>query len=186
MLTNLNIPFLVSRLHLPEEEINCSEVNLEQKSSKYFHDCWNSNELCGSTFYGHQQLKTHIETVHEKVKKHDCVICGKKFGQLGHLHRHIKTILEGIKNYSCELCTSTFYSNNYLQIHIETVHEKIRKHRCDICEHLFLGNVAASKDIKTVHKKSESMINHLCETCLKKFSTKSDVRVHIGTCELCS
>ena len=45
------------------------------------------------------EVRTHIETVHEGQKNHQCTYCGKKFGRKDKLRCHIKTLhKETIKN----------------------------------------------------------------------------------------
>ena len=50
--------------------------------------------ICKQTFHN---LKRHIESVHEKLKKYQCNACGKKFYQKSHLNEHIESVHYGKK-----------------------------------------------------------------------------------------
>ena len=54
-------------------------------SEKYF--C----ESCCKSFSRADNLKRHIQTVHEGHKDHKCEFCKKKFSTKAHLNYHIKT-----------------------------------------------------------------------------------------------
>ena len=64
-------------------------------SEKYF--C----ESCCKSFSRADNLKRHIQTVHEGHKDHKCKSCGKSFSQAGDLKKHIHTVHEGQKDHKC-------------------------------------------------------------------------------------
>ena len=57
--------------------------NLQTKNTK----C----TLCSKNFLSKSHLKRHVESVHEKLKKHECEICEKKYYQKSHLKEHVQS-----------------------------------------------------------------------------------------------
>ena len=47
--------------------------------------------LCSKNFRSNSHLKRHVDSVHEKLKKHECDICEKKYYQKSHLKEHVQT-----------------------------------------------------------------------------------------------
>ena len=54
--------------------------------------------LCGKTFRSKGHVKRHIESVHEKLKKHQCDMCEKKYYQKSHLKEHIQFVHSGFED----------------------------------------------------------------------------------------
>ena len=71
-------------------------------------------------FANKQNLKKHIETVHEGIKPFKCSICDVKFAN----------------NYNPQIQESQikFANKQNLKKHIETVHEGIKPFKCSICD----------------------------------------------------
>ena len=46
-----------------------------------------------------QNLKKHVEAVHEGIKPFKCSVCDVKFANKQNLKKHIETIYEGIKSF---------------------------------------------------------------------------------------
>ena len=51
-------------------------------------------------------LKTHVKTVHEGLKEHQCDFCDSAFGQSSHLKNHIKRVHQGLKITSSQQANS--------------------------------------------------------------------------------
>jgi len=92
-------------------------------------------EQCGSEFTSKQTLKSHIQSLHEGIKK-VCSFCLKPVADLA---RHIRTQHknEGKRDFACDLCPMNFRTNFSLQRHKETVHLKVKAWVCDLCEKSF-------------------------------------------------
>merc|ERR1712150_88344 len=52
------------------------------------HEC----NQCRKMFSRANDLKRHVQTVHEDIRKYKFEECGKSFGEMGNLKRHIKAI----------------------------------------------------------------------------------------------
>ena len=50
-------------------------------------------------FVNQQNLKKHVEAVHEGIKPFKCSVCDVKFANKQNLKKHIETIHEGIKSF---------------------------------------------------------------------------------------
>ena len=50
-------------------------------------------------FANKQNLKKHVEAVHEGIKPFKCSVCDVKFANEQNLKTHIETIHEGIKSF---------------------------------------------------------------------------------------
>ena len=50
-------------------------------------------------FTNKQNLKKHVEAVHEGIKPFKCSVCDVKFANKQNLKKHIETIHEGIKSF---------------------------------------------------------------------------------------
>ena len=62
------------------------------KHKKSFHFKLKSQCLrCPNQFSESSHLKRHVDSVHEKLKKHECDICEKKYYQKSHLKEHVQT-----------------------------------------------------------------------------------------------
>ena len=78
-----------------------------------------------------RSLKTHIESVHEKIK-YSCNQCDYQATQKGNLKTHIETVHEKVK-YPCNQCGHQFSQQGYLKRHIQSVHEKIKLRPLNSC-----------------------------------------------------
>ena len=54
---------------------------------------------CHSVFKTKQNLKRHIQSVHEGKKQHKCSICDYTFSQKGHVKQHIESVHGGKKQH---------------------------------------------------------------------------------------
>ena len=62
-------------------------------------------------------LKLHITTVHEKIKKINCEKCGKNFSKEFNLKVHIQTVHEKEKAFICQICERGFGKLQHLKRH---------------------------------------------------------------------
>lgn len=70
-------------------------------------------EQCGKTFKTTKTLRTHVESVHEKLRKYVCPICDKAFFDRGKLNFHQHKHSE-VRNFHCEECGRSFKTKSDL------------------------------------------------------------------------
>jgi DNA-directed RNA polymerase subunit RPC12/RpoP len=68
------------------------------------------------------RLKRHHETVHLKLRPHECTQCGKKFGTSGDLRRHVRTVHNKERRFACAYCSLRFSRADNMHEHIRSVH----------------------------------------------------------------
>ena len=141
-------------------------------------------KICNKPF---QNLKKHVESVHEKLKKYQCHICGKIFYQKNHLKDHTESVhnMEKYKKlglnmdktqtlYSmnktsqslCTICGKGFKNPHILKRHVESVHEKLKRFQCDFCEKKYYQKSHLQEHVLAAHKDFDNE-NMLLEPNLK-------------------
>ena len=73
------------------------KVQRPKRKSDNMYKC----EKCNKEFLTKSYLTTHIENVHEGLKRFKCDTCGKSFSQSGELKRHMAKLHDGEK-FKCE------------------------------------------------------------------------------------
>ena len=68
-------------------------------------------------------LKTHILSIHEKVKPYKCEICDYKCLTMEILKIHLISFHKGMKPFKCNICEYEFSSKYTLNNHVSTIHE---------------------------------------------------------------
>jgi len=80
-----------------------------------------SCEVCNRTFKSRQNLKQHIESVHQKVR-YDCDQCDHRASTKSNLRCHKASQHEGIK-YDCDECDYSATNKSRLKKHKDAKHE---------------------------------------------------------------
>ena len=111
------------------------------------------------------------------TKEFKCDICNAKFSNNGNLKTHIKTIHAKIKNYECDKCNFTFSCNSHLKRHIKSIHLNIKDIKCVQCDFKCSENIGLKRHIKQVHQRSQeskrmSLGEFKIHTLLKKFKVE--------------
>ena len=71
-------------------------------------------------------MKAHIRNVHEGRRKNKCELCNKAFSCLSNLKYHINSAHEGLKKgHKCEICQKSYCTSYYLDAHIKSVHKVV-------------------------------------------------------------
>ena len=128
---------------------------------------------CNKGFKTTKHLKSHIKSVHLKVKDIECQLCDAKFTILNYLYQHM-TNFHGEK-IKCDLCDQ-LYPRGRLKPHIKEVHQNIRTFKCNECEFTFKQKSHLRTHIKEIHKKLKDFA---CSFCESKFARKSDLKKHV-------
>ena len=108
-------------------------------------------QFCGQTFSCNSNLRSHVDTVHKKLKKHKCTYCKKEFGQLPHLKKHV-IIAHEKQDIVCDLCGKSFPHPDYLKRHIKGFHEKFKAYECEYCGKDFDRTLYLKNHIDRDHK----------------------------------
>ena len=138
---------------------NCSEIGIKTEedslvidpiriisgADKHF-QC----DQCNKQYSRRDNLKQHIDTVHEGKKSvFACDHCNKQYSQKGHLNQHIASVHDG-KKFDCDHCNKQFYYKTHLNRHIASVHDG-KKSECDQCNKQFLNKGNLKRHISAVH-----------------------------------
>ncbi|XP_014223920.1 zinc finger protein 32-like, partial [Trichogramma pretiosum] len=122
-------------------------------------------------------LKTHVNTTHKSIRRHECAICHKSFGRKNRLNIHIKVIHDRNKSFECKICHESFGENGNLKKHIRTVHDRIKPFECEICHESFGEKGNLKRHIRTVHYRSKPFE---CNICRKSFGEKGTLKRHVN------
>ena len=135
-------------------------------------------DTCQKIFSYRWDLKNHLNTVHNKVKKHKCDVCFKPFAKLYNLKVHVTTIHDREKRFKCEFCDKCFSQKSHQVRHVDSFHikgYKTFKFACAICNKKFEEKVYLDN-----HKgKFHSQISvFTCDLCGKCFNHETDFHWH--------
>ena len=97
------------------------------------------------------ELKSHIRSVHEKIKV-QCQLCEASFSRPSRLKLHVASVHEGKKPYQCSNCDFRSAVEAGLKRHVEQVHEKKDRKLCILCNNTFSTNYNLNAHIASVHE----------------------------------
>ena len=101
------------------EKFTCrSRLNIHM-ISVHVHKC----PLCNTCFKDKDQLKDHVDRVHEGKKKYACPTCDQRFSVKHSMTSHINAVHEKVKTVTCVFCNQSFSNKQQLKNHIGKVHE---------------------------------------------------------------
>ena len=132
--------------------------------------------LCSKAFTDKYYLKSHISSVHDKVR-FKCDQCEKTFSKKLDINKHKKSFHEG-RRFECNLCEKTFIAKISLKNHISKIHngESPKKIECDQCTKVFESTSGCN-----IHKLSHQGIRENCSFCDKALSNKQELKAHISS-----
>lgn len=108
-----------------------------------------------------ENLESHIDNVHKKIRRYACEHCEYKCTNRESLNRHLIKVhaVEGIhinvKQFQCDYCEYVAVSNHHLRRHINSMHEKKTVYECELCNHTtyrkdnLLAHIRARHKVKT-------------------------------------
>mmetsp|Transcript_19940 Transcript_19940/g.36874 ORF Transcript_19940/g.36874 Transcript_19940/m.36874 type:complete len:123 (+) Transcript_19940:2962-3330(+) len=71
---------------------------------------------CHKQYNSKFNLKRHVETVHFRIRKHECMTCHNKFASKQNLREH-EYVHTGAKPFSCPFCNQSFRQASQLSLH---------------------------------------------------------------------
>lgn len=134
-------------------------------------------KTCLKLFLSSQHLRQHYFRVHA-TKQFKCSECPRKYATETLLEQHKQ---DSHSSMVCTECGKTYVNRYSLKVH-ELAHKtkitcldcgRVYKHRSSFKQHL-LHNICQQKE-----RKSNVEAKFACDHCLKRFSHKSTLRVHI-------
>lgn len=131
-----------------QEIIKCEEINVHDPRRKL--DC----KLCSKWFSKPNDLKRHLEAVHEKKKPFVCN-CGKSFSLKQTLDRHQATHQQERKGVECTTCKKVLSTSYSLNLH-QRIHEDVKPHQCHQCASSFRTSGNLKSHLRTHMKEVES------------------------------
>ena len=142
-------------------------------------------DLCEDSFVCAQDLKWHIDNIHEDLKtgneevhkgeksfnfknsgnRWKCHTCGKNYTQAHNLKFNIRTVHEEVKQYN------QLYENTF-------IHPKTNKmmYKCDSCDKTYTQPHTLKNHIKVMH---EGVKPYKCNFCDKSFTQSHNLRGHM-------
>ena len=75
-----------------------------------------------------QVLKKHVRIIHHNIRS-PCDICGKQLSSPNEVKIHIQNVHEGIRNYKCDYCDKKFGRKEHMRTHLRTIHKDVRNYK---------------------------------------------------------
>ena len=92
---------------------------------------------CGYASASSSALKSHIESVHMKVKKYPCDRCPQTFYHAAGMRKHVEAVHERLLRLACPVANCSFRTDYKLALdqHVKSQHDKIKDMKCDNCDY---------------------------------------------------
>ena len=136
---------------------------------------------CQKTFQNKSHLRNHLQRVHLGMKE-TCPDCGK---QVQDLHSHRQFVHLKVKNFPCDQCETRCTSRNALRKHISAVHLDQRSecpHCFEVVKHLEQHIRQRHRDLKKQHQCAECKKSFTSGSYLAKHI----MHVHLEMRETCA
>lgn len=150
-------------------------------------------EYCGKMIIS-SILKTHIDSVHKKLRENRCDICGKGYFRASRLKEHVEAV--HLKQIICTICDRTFSSKCNLAQHIKVIHSNKPKVKCPKCERSFTRFENMNIHYLKQHEKAPMCFkstksnedkkpdNFVCDICNKSFTQRHIIQRHMRNIHL--
>ena len=174
-------------------EINESKIKLKP-AQKY--KC----NQCDKAYTTSQNLKFHVQHVHEKLKpQYKCPKCDKAYKHYRYLKYHVQYVHEGLKpKHKCSECDKYFRQVDSLKYHVQYVHKNLKNCKNSISSKSekiqngndFIDTISApyhedmKEDPPNISAQNEVMYDYTCSRCGSKFESLSQYYDHISNCQL--
>ena len=161
--------------------------------------------ICSKVFKSKQNVKSHINEVHLKIKPYPCPECNRHFAKNSHLKRHLiyhqkhsmkilndsteelltndndlfvngDPFQEVAASFKCNDCEKCFPDSYKFKRHYDAVHLNLKPFKCHICIKKFRDRSMLGRHTNSVHVMVKGI---KCEKCNETFSRQSDLRIHL-------
>ena len=145
--------------HFQDAEDNSSTPDMVSDGKNFICD------TCDSVFSENDQLKTHMNTVHEGKNSFNCAVCESVFPGKDQLVSHVNSAHKGKNSFKCEICGCEFAEYEGLKRHKEAAHKmtensksptKISSVKCNVCGKNLMNENELKNHIATAHGASTS------------------------------
>ena len=100
-----------------------------------------------NTIYKLYKMAALENNVHKK-KLYGCDICGFRSSLKTNLKQHILSVHEGMRRYKCELCDYKCHKKYNLDQHIASVHDKNKNFQCENCDYSSSNKATVKKTFR--------------------------------------
>ena len=97
------------------------------------------------------------EFIKRNRHKFACKLCNHRTPYIGNLRTHVKSVHHKIKDHACHLCDFETTQKSALRNHIKAVHKKIRDQACKLCNFKTSHKQTLRKHIREVHAKKAEL-----------------------------
>ena len=161
--------------------------------------------ICSKVFKSKQNVKSHINEVHLKIKPYPCPECNRHFAKNSHLKRHLiyhqkhsmkilndsteelltndndlfvngDPFQEVAASFKCNDCEKCFPDSYKFKRHYDAVHLNLKPFKCHICSKNFRDRSMLGRHTNSVHVMVK---DKQCDKCNETFSRQSDLRIHL-------
>ena len=94
-------------------------------------------------------MRSHVESVHEKLRPFTCEKCQKSFGKKCLMNDHIQRVHSEIRPYKCDICDKNFAIQKALDAHKRKLHNT--RNICNFCGKIVSGKLVLENHINSFH-----------------------------------
>jgi len=142
--------------------------------------------ICGARFPTPTSHRSHVESVHMKMKPFSCDQCGKSFSKKGGLKIHMEAAHGALPSLMCNICGAALKNEQTLKDHIFRRHKDHQAAnipdekrneiwKCEECEQVFDHKANLAK-----HMRKHRTETHIpCPMCPQRFIAPPYLRNHV-------
>ena len=128
-------------------------------------------------------LRSHVETVHMKIKPFSCEECDTSFAKESRLRHHVESCHLGGSSDSvqCSACGKSYKTREHLKAHVARMHpdQVSSRHACPKCDKVYLTKMQLSSHLRLSVSCSGGRPQHPCPSCDRRFPAKAHLRKHV-------
>ncbi|ERL89923.1 hypothetical protein D910_07282 [Dendroctonus ponderosae] len=134
-------------------------------------------DLCSKSFSDTGRFRSHMDSVHKKLKPFLCNYCGYKGSCKASLKMHIRSHT-GEKPFSCDQCQYSTADHNSLRRH-KLRHSGQKPYKCSYCPYACIQSSTYKVHLKTKHPGMEKDLMFTCFMCQFRTVNKDMYKSHL-------